>query len=97
MFHGRYRFFTIDIQKAPPFAIPQQPGLARSELAARYETIKMKVQASFLLSFQKKKKEASLMTVVVYILRDNFMNLYRMPFSLLTSLEVVIGKGVTRS
>jgi len=55
MFHERYRFFTIDIQEAPPFAIPEQPGLARSELAARYETRKMKVQASFLLSFKRSK------------------------------------------
>jgi hypothetical protein len=61
MFYGRYRFFTIDIQEACPFAIPEQPGLARSELAARYETRKMKVRASFSLSF----KKVSLMTVAV--------------------------------
>jgi hypothetical protein len=52
MFHRRYRVFTIDIQEVPPFAIPEQRGLARSELAARYEKRKMKVQASVLLSFK---------------------------------------------
>jgi hypothetical protein len=63
MFHRRYRFFTIDIQEAPPLAIPEQRGFARSELAARYETRKMKVQASVLLSL---KKKVSLVTVAVY-------------------------------
>jgi hypothetical protein len=47
MFYGRYRFFSIDIQEALRFAIQEQPGLARSELAAGYETSKMKVQVSF--------------------------------------------------
>ena len=67
MFHGRYRFFTIDIQEAPAFAIPEQPGLARSELATRYETRKMKVKASFFFFLLSFKIKVSLMTVAVDI------------------------------